>query len=57
MRYLAFAVSLVSSLCLAQSSQPPATPQEVRYLRFMLLNVASLDHDAPRPSRLMRIPW
>jgi hypothetical protein len=30
------------SVCLAV--QPPATPAEVQYLRFLLLNVASLDH-------------
>ena len=44
MRHTSLAALLLSSVCLAQTSQPPATPDEVQYLRFMLLNVASLDH-------------
>ena len=44
MRHTCFAALLLSGVCFAQTSQPPATPDEVRYLRFMLLNVASLDH-------------
>jgi hypothetical protein len=42
------AVLLFSGLCQAQpplTSPPAVSPQELRYLRFMLLNVASLDHD------------
>jgi len=41
-------VVLFSGLCHAQpnlTSPPAVSPQELRYLRFMLLNVASLDHD------------
>jgi hypothetical protein len=45
MRTIGFAVLLVSQVLVAQAAQPPATPQEVEYLRFILLNVASLDHD------------
>ncbi len=44
MRYICPAVLLISSVCFAQTSQPPATPDEMQYLRFLLLNVASLDH-------------
>ncbi len=43
MRNLWIAVTLYSSLCFAQQ-QPPATAAELKYLRFLLLNVASLDH-------------
>jgi len=49
-RYLALAILLVSSVCsgqtaqTAQTAQPPATADELKYLRFLLLNVASLDH-------------
>jgi hypothetical protein len=42
------AVVLFSGLCQAQpnlTSPPAVSPQELRYLRFMLINVASLDHD------------
>ena len=45
MRNLSLAILLVSSVCLGQTvAQPPATTAELKYLRFMLLNVASLDH-------------
>jgi hypothetical protein len=44
MRYLSLALLLISNVCFAQTSQPPATPEEIKYLRFILLNVASLDH-------------
>jgi hypothetical protein len=43
MRFICAAV-LLASVCLAQTSQPPATPDELQYLRFVLLNVASIDH-------------
>src|SRR6266850_7771682 len=45
MQYLFRAALLISAVCYAQTAQAPATPDEVKYLRFMLLNVASLDHD------------
>jgi hypothetical protein len=44
MRYILLTVFLSASLCLAQTSQPRATPADIQYLRFLLLNVASLDH-------------
>jgi hypothetical protein len=44
MRRLHLAALLVSCVCFAQTSQPPATADEVKYLRFLLLSVASLDH-------------
>ena len=44
MRRLRLAALLVSSVCFAQTSQPPATADEVKYLRFLLLNVASINH-------------
>lgn len=34
MRSLRLAALLVSSVCFAQTSQPPATADEVKYLRF-----------------------
>jgi hypothetical protein len=43
MRSLFLAALFVSSVW-AQTSQPPATADEVKYLRFLLLNVASLEH-------------
>jgi hypothetical protein len=42
MRNIVLTVLLGVSGCLA--AQPPATPAEIQYLRFVLLNVASLDH-------------
>ena len=39
------ALLLVSSACYAQTSQPPATPDEMQFLRFMLMNLGSIDHD------------
>jgi hypothetical protein len=42
MHYIVLTVLLGASVCLA--AQPPATPEEIQYLRFLLLNVASLDH-------------
>jgi uncharacterized protein (DUF885 family) len=30
--------------CYAQATQPPATPDELQYLSFMLMEVASIDH-------------
>jgi len=45
MRNLCFAVLVISSVCFGQAvTQPPATADEVKYLRFLLLSVASLDH-------------
>jgi len=44
MRYICLAILLVSSVCFGQTAQPPATTAQLKYLRFMLLNVASLDH-------------
>lgn len=38
------AVLLASGVCHAQGPTPPSAAQ-LRYLRFILLNVASLDHD------------
>jgi hypothetical protein len=35
---------LALASCLAQTSQPPATVDEMQYLRFLLMNIASLDH-------------
>jgi hypothetical protein len=46
MRCLFLAIMLVSSLCVAQTAQPAATAQELKFLRFILLNVASLDHSS-----------
>ena len=34
----------LSAGCYAQSSQPLATPDELGYFRYMLLNLASIDH-------------
>jgi len=44
MRNACLTILLFSGLCSAQF-QPPATSDELQYLRFVLLNVASLDHD------------
>jgi hypothetical protein len=44
MSYLGLAILLVSGACFGQTAQLPATPSELKYLRFLLLNVASLDH-------------
>jgi hypothetical protein len=50
MSYLALAVLLISAVCsgqtaqTAQTAQPPATAAELKFLRFLLLNVGSLDH-------------
>jgi hypothetical protein len=47
MRHLCFAILLASGLCLAQpvgQTSQPATRDELKFLRFMLLNVASIDH-------------
>jgi hypothetical protein len=44
MRYIVLTALLSAGVCLAQTSQRPATTDELQYLRFMLLNVASLDH-------------
>jgi len=35
---------LAAGACLAQAPQPPATVDEMQYLRFLLMNIASLDH-------------
>jgi hypothetical protein len=32
------------SCCHAQGNQAPATPDELQYFRFMLMNVGSIDH-------------
>ena len=45
MRTTGLAALLLSAVCFAQTSQPPATADELVYLRFVLLNVASIDHD------------
>ncbi len=49
MRYLALAVLLISSAFgqtaqTTQTAQAPATAAELKFLRFLLLNVASIDH-------------
>jgi hypothetical protein len=31
--------------CFAQATQSPATAEELQFFRFMLMNVASVDHD------------
>lgn len=31
--------------CFGQTTQAPATPDELTYFRFMLMNLASIDHD------------
>jgi hypothetical protein len=41
MRYIVPAVLLVASVC---PGQTPTIPNEQQYLRFILLNIASLDH-------------
>ena len=55
MRRLCFAICTLAGVCLAQTavkavpSTPPTAPAplaQLKYIRFMLLNVASLDHDA-----------
>jgi hypothetical protein len=38
-------VTLLSGICLAQT-QAPATPDELKYFHFMLMNLASLDHSS-----------
>ncbi len=35
----------VCSGCFGQVTQKPATPDELQYFRFMLMNLASVDHD------------
>jgi hypothetical protein len=35
---------LLSCACYAQTSQAPATANEMQFLRFMLMNVGSIDH-------------
>ncbi len=35
---------LAAGACFAQAPQPPATADEMQYLRFMLMNIASIDH-------------
>ena len=35
---------LAAGACFAQGSQPPASADEMQYLRFMMMNLASLDH-------------
>ncbi len=45
MRYLCFAALVISSVCFGQTvTQPLATADEIKYLRFLLLSVGSLDH-------------
>ena len=44
MRHVGLTILLISSVCSGQTSQRPVAPNEIRYLRFMLLNVVSLDH-------------
>jgi hypothetical protein len=36
---------LVPLACLAQTTQAPATPDELDYFRYTLMNIASIDHD------------
>jgi hypothetical protein len=43
MKLLLLLLSL-SAACYAQSSQPPATADELQFFRFMLMNVGSIDH-------------
>jgi len=42
MRYFVPVMLLASAICLGQA---PPVPSEQQYLRFILLNIASLDHD------------
>ncbi len=35
---------LILGGCYAQTSQAPATPDELQHFRFMLMSLASLDH-------------
>jgi hypothetical protein len=42
---------LAAGACFAQAPQPPATPDEMQYLRFMMMNLASLDH---RPDAIQK---
>lgn len=42
MRYFVPFMLFVSAVC---SGQAPSVPSEQQYLRFILLNIASLDHD------------
>ena len=44
MRYVSLAVFLISGVCQAQTPQPPVTADELQYLRFVLLNVGSVEH-------------
>ena len=44
MRHTCFAILLLSGGAFAQGPQALATADELKYLRFLLLNVASLDH-------------
>jgi hypothetical protein len=39
-------VLLAAGSCLAQALQAPATTDEMQYLRFLVMNLASLDHKA-----------
>jgi hypothetical protein len=39
-----WAVIVIPCSCFAQVGQPPATLDELQYLRFMLMSVASIDH-------------
>lgn len=44
MRTVSLVIVLLAGLCAAQTPQPPATAEELQYFRFVLLNIASLDH-------------
>ncbi len=37
-------LALAAGACFAQATLPPATVDEMQYLRFLLMNIASLDH-------------
>lgn len=45
MRYITTLAALaLAGVCSAQTPQSPATPNDLRYLRFILLDIAGLDH-------------
>lgn len=44
MRNVCLTVLLACGACFGQTTQAPASADELKFLRFMLLNVASLDH-------------
>jgi hypothetical protein len=58
MRNLCLAALLISSVCLAQppaQASHAATRDEIKFLRFLLLNVASLDHSQVSPATAARL--